>query len=64
VRQQKSKDKHATPDLLLKHPNITLATYVWRQMKHMKHASETLVATPVLLLKHSDETLAIYVRNI
>jgi hypothetical protein len=27
-------------------------------MKHMKHASETLVATPDLLLKHLDETLA------
>jgi hypothetical protein len=30
VRQQKSEDKDATPDLLLKHPDATLATYVWR----------------------------------
>jgi hypothetical protein len=28
VRQQKSEDKDATPDLLLKHPDATLATYV------------------------------------
>jgi hypothetical protein len=31
-----------TSDLLLKHPNETLATYVRRQMKYLKHASETL----------------------
>jgi hypothetical protein len=31
-----------TPDLLLKHPNETFTTYVWRQMKHLKHTSETL----------------------
>jgi hypothetical protein len=42
VRQEKCEDKDATPDLLLKHPDATLATYVLRQMKHMKHASETL----------------------
>jgi hypothetical protein len=34
-----------------------------RQMKHMKHASETLVATPDLLLKYPDKTLATYIRN-
>jgi hypothetical protein len=28
VRQQKSEDRDATPDLLLKHPDATLATYV------------------------------------
>jgi len=28
VRQQKSKDRDATLDLLLKHPDATLATYV------------------------------------
>jgi hypothetical protein len=44
VRQEKYEDKDATPNLLLKHPDATLATYVLRQMKHMKHASETLVA--------------------
>jgi hypothetical protein len=30
------------PDLLLKHPEATLATYKRRQMKNMRHASETL----------------------
>jgi hypothetical protein len=30
------------PDLHLKHPEATLATYKRRQMKHMRHASETL----------------------
>jgi hypothetical protein len=63
VRQQKSEDRDAIPDLLLKHPDVTLLTYVWRQIKHMKHASETLAPTPDLLLKHPDETLATYVRN-
>jgi hypothetical protein len=63
VRQQKSEDRDAIPDLLLKHPDATLSTYVWRQIKHMKHASETLALTPDLLLKHPDETLATYVRN-
>jgi hypothetical protein len=29
-------------DLLLKHLDATLATYKRRQMKHLKHASETL----------------------
>jgi hypothetical protein len=28
VRQQKSEDRDVTPDLLLKHPDATLATYV------------------------------------
>jgi hypothetical protein len=28
VRQKKNKDRDATPDLLLKHPDATLATYV------------------------------------
>jgi hypothetical protein len=31
-----------TPDLLLKHPDVTIARYVQRQMKHLKHASKTL----------------------
>jgi hypothetical protein len=29
-------------DLLLKHPDATLATYVRRQIKHLNHASKTL----------------------
>jgi hypothetical protein len=28
LRQQKTEDRDATSDLLLKHPDITLATYV------------------------------------
>jgi hypothetical protein len=32
----------ATPDLLLKHLDATLETYNRRQIKHLKHASETL----------------------
>ena len=60
MRQQKSKDRDATLDLLLKHPDATLATYVLRQMKHMIHAYEILVPTPDLLFKHPNETLATY----
>jgi hypothetical protein len=30
VRQEKCEDKDTTPDLLLKHPDATLATYVLR----------------------------------
>jgi hypothetical protein len=29
----------------LKHPDATLATYVCRQMKRLKHVSETLAKT-------------------
>jgi hypothetical protein len=29
------------PDLLLKHPDATFATYERRQIKHLRHASET-----------------------
>jgi hypothetical protein len=28
VRQQKSENRDATPDIFLKHPNTTLATYI------------------------------------
>jgi hypothetical protein len=56
-RQQKARRRHrgeaaegeegdATPNLLLKHPNTTLAIYARRQMKHLKRASETLAKTP------------------
>ena len=34
--------RDATPDLLLKHLNTMVATYVGRQLKHLKHAYETL----------------------
>jgi len=39
---QKLRRRDATPDLLSKHPNVTVAIYVRRQMKHLKHASEIL----------------------
>jgi hypothetical protein len=39
--QQKAR-RDATPDLLLKHPNTTIATNIRRQMKHLRHASEIL----------------------
>jgi hypothetical protein len=39
-------EEDATPDLLLKHPDATLVTYVLRLMKYLKHAYETLVKTP------------------
>jgi hypothetical protein len=35
----------ATSDLLLKHLDITVVTYKRRQMKHLKHVSETLAKT-------------------
>jgi hypothetical protein len=41
-----SDEGDATSDLLLKHPDTILATYVCRQMKYLKHASETLTKTP------------------
>ena len=37
-----SEEKDATSDLLLKHSDETFTTCVWRQMKHLKHASEIL----------------------
>jgi hypothetical protein len=40
------RERNATPDLLLKHLDATLATYVSRQMKHSKYSSETLAKTP------------------
>jgi hypothetical protein len=35
-----------TPNLFLKHPDATFEIYVWRQMKHFKHAYKTFVKTP------------------
>jgi hypothetical protein len=34
--------RDATSDLILKHPNIMVATYIRRQLKHFEHAYETL----------------------
>ena len=58
------RERDTTPDLLLKHFHVTLATYVSRQMKHLKHASKTLAKTPEKYLKllqkhtqHLDKTL-------
>jgi hypothetical protein len=39
------------PDLLLKHPDATVAICKRRQMKHLKQAFETLVKTPETYLK-------------
>jgi hypothetical protein len=53
------------PDLLLKYPDATLATYQKkRQMKHLRHASETL-ATYVYnkQMKYWGYTLATYMYN-
>jgi gamma-glutamyl-gamma-aminobutyrate hydrolase PuuD len=33
----------ATLNLLLQHPDDTLATHIQKQLKHLKHTSETLV---------------------
>jgi hypothetical protein len=49
--QQKVERIDATPDLLLKHPNTTVTIYIRRQLKHLKHASETLEKTPETHLK-------------
>jgi hypothetical protein len=40
-------EKHLkTIDLLLKHPDATVATYKRRQIKHLKQTFETLMKTP------------------
>jgi hypothetical protein len=52
ARQSKARrEQNATPSLLLKHSDATLATYIRRQMKHTKYASETLAETPDKHLK-------------
>ena len=43
---------YATPDLLLKHPIVIFATYVWRQMKYLKYVCETLAKTHEKHLKN------------
>jgi hypothetical protein len=43
---EESKEGDTTPDLRLKHLNTTVATYVLRQMKYLKHAFETIAKTP------------------
>jgi hypothetical protein len=35
-------EEDVTHNLLLKYPDVALTTYVWRQMKHLKHVSKTL----------------------
>jgi hypothetical protein len=52
---------YATPDLLLKYPHTTLATYKKGQIKHLKHAYETLAKTIENHCKHLDKTFATYV---
>jgi hypothetical protein len=58
--QHKVGRRDATPDLLLKHPMKIAATYIWRQFKHLKHASETIEKKH---LKHTWKTMAT-LRNI
>jgi hypothetical protein len=41
----KDEEGDATPDLLLKHPDATLVTFVERQNKPFKHAPKTLAKT-------------------
>jgi hypothetical protein len=43
---QPDEDLLHLPNLLLKHPNATIATYIRRQIKHLKYASETHAKTP------------------
>jgi hypothetical protein len=53
---------YATPDLLLKH--LDTCNIQNRQMKHLKHTSETLTKTLQTIAKdtqHPDKTLATYV---
>jgi hypothetical protein len=46
ARQPKArKEQDAIPVLFLKHSDITLRTYVIIQIKHLKHAFETLAKT-------------------
>ena len=49
------------PDLLLKHPDTTLATYKRRQMKYLRHVFETLAT---YVYKKTDERLGIDACNI
>jgi hypothetical protein len=61
--QQKAR-RDTTPDLLLKYQNTTVETYVSRQMKHLKHTSETLEKTLENNYNHTqhlDKTHAMYV---
>jgi len=58
----------ATPDILLKYPDAIFATYNRRQMRHLKHVSETLAKTREKHLKtvvthsqHPDKTFTTYV---
>jgi hypothetical protein len=61
---------YATADLLLKHLDVTLATYVSKQIKHLKHASEihekdlktiaNIRNIQIKYLQHRCETYATY----
>jgi hypothetical protein len=39
----------------LKHPDTTLPTYVRRQMKYLKHVSETLAKIPKKIATHTQQ---------
>jgi hypothetical protein len=51
MRQQKGEEGDATLVLVLKHLDATIVTYVEKQMKHLKHAYETLAKTLEKYLK-------------
>jgi hypothetical protein len=56
--QQKVERRDATSDVLLKHSDTTVALYVLRQLKHLKHASETLkkhLKTIATIFKHPNK---------
>jgi hypothetical protein len=51
----------ATPDLLLKHSDKILATYVQKQLKYLQHTSQTLLCkTPGKTQKHVCSIVNIY----
>jgi hypothetical protein len=67
ARQQKDEEGDAILDLVLKHPDAINATYVRKQIKHLKHVSETLAKTTEKHLKtfatrmqHQIKTFATY----
>jgi hypothetical protein len=57
---------YVTPDLLLQHPDETLATYIRKQLKHLQHTCETVAKHLKTLesrykhMQHPDKTLATY----
>jgi hypothetical protein len=38
----------------------TIATYIWKQMKHFEQTLATCATSPDLLLQHQNRTIAAY----